>query len=344
VANRRNELQELIDDPNETLENEYKSWIDLSQPETRANLARHIAALANHGGGRIIFGLTDQLKFAGACPYADSLLDHDSVANVVKKYLEPPLHCDVFLVESALGNKHPVILVPPHGAAPVCAKASGPTISGKTVGIVKGVYYIRKPAPESAQILNASEWSSLIKRCVMHERTAILAAIDASLRGLPSAANQSADEELRKWHESAYAMFKRKIEKFNAPSDLAKRNIEFSYMIEREDAERLDPNELPQILIRINSEVRDLVRTGWSMFYFFTRPEITPAFATDPTIERGEQDFLECSLLADLSMSGADTWRFGTDGKATLLREFWEDHSRTALGTGLETDRGSVRI
>jgi hypothetical protein len=118
-------------------------------------------------------------------------------ANVVKKYLEPPLQCDVFILESALGNEHPVIVVPPHGAAPVCAKASGPFVNGKTLGIVKGTHYIRKTGPESAPIENANEWSALIRRCVMHERTAILAAIDASLRGLPSAISQSADDELR---------------------------------------------------------------------------------------------------------------------------------------------------
>jgi hypothetical protein len=334
-ANRRNELQEVVDEPNETLENEYKSWLDLNQPEARASLARHIAALANHGGGRIIFGINDQMKYAGPCPNANSLLDHDAVASVVKRYLEPPLQCDVFIVESATGNEHPVIVVPPHGAAPICAKADGPYVNGKNTGIAKGAYYIRKPGPESAQIENAREWSSLIRRCVMHERTAILAAIDASLRGLPSAVSRSADDELREWHEAAYAMFLRKIEKFTGPPELAKCNVQFSYIIEREDGQRFDPNELTPILLRINSEVRDLVQTGWSMFHIFTKPGIAPAFTTDPAIERGEQDFLECSLLADTSAYGADTWRAGTDGKATLIREYWEDNDNSALRTGL---------
>lgn len=53
------ELQGIVDDPNETLATEYKSWLDLlDNPEARADTARHIAALANHGGGTIMAFLT----------------------------------------------------------------------------------------------------------------------------------------------------------------------------------------------------------------------------------------------------------------------------------------------
>ena len=42
----KSEYQELVDAPNETLEVEYKSWLDLSENGARADLARHIAAIA----------------------------------------------------------------------------------------------------------------------------------------------------------------------------------------------------------------------------------------------------------------------------------------------------------
>jgi hypothetical protein len=51
APNVRSDFQELIDSPNETLGVEYKEWLDLNDSEARADLARHIAALANHGGG-----------------------------------------------------------------------------------------------------------------------------------------------------------------------------------------------------------------------------------------------------------------------------------------------------
>lgn len=44
-------LVDLIELGNENLGIEYKSWMDLSERVAAANIARHIAALANFGGG-----------------------------------------------------------------------------------------------------------------------------------------------------------------------------------------------------------------------------------------------------------------------------------------------------
>src|SRR5689334_5052914 len=51
-----NDVQALVDTPCRALDVEYKSWRNLSNAEDRAELARDIAALANHGGGHIVFG------------------------------------------------------------------------------------------------------------------------------------------------------------------------------------------------------------------------------------------------------------------------------------------------
>jgi len=45
------DLTDLVDFPRETLEVEVKGWMDLGDKAARTNIARHIAALANHGGG-----------------------------------------------------------------------------------------------------------------------------------------------------------------------------------------------------------------------------------------------------------------------------------------------------
>lgn len=47
AAPTRSELQDLVDAPNETLAVEYKSWLDFSLADVRADLARHIAAQGN---------------------------------------------------------------------------------------------------------------------------------------------------------------------------------------------------------------------------------------------------------------------------------------------------------
>jgi predicted HTH transcriptional regulator len=115
------ELQELVDAPNETLGVEYKSGLDLSNQEARADLARHIAAIANHGGGYIVFGFDDLTLQYVASPFAKAI-DRDNISSIVKKYLEPTFQCDVVFVRSSAGNEHAIVSVPAHGATPSAPK------------------------------------------------------------------------------------------------------------------------------------------------------------------------------------------------------------------------------
>eukprot|EP01132_Coremiostelium_polycephalum_P009470 gene9470-11618_t len=131
------EIQDYIDHPNETLHVEYKRWLDLSIPENRASLARHVAAIANHGGGFIIFGFEDNtLASSGPNPFGIDY-NRDSIASIVKKYLDPAVHCDVHQVSDGK-DSHSVIVVPSHDAIPICAKANGPIVDGKTKGMATG--------------------------------------------------------------------------------------------------------------------------------------------------------------------------------------------------------------
>jgi hypothetical protein len=113
---------------------------------------------------------------------------------------------------------------------------------------------------------------------------------------------------------------------------VATRHWQFSYAIERGDGQQLNPNQLMEVLQQVNAEVHDLVHTGWSMFYVFTRPGIEPFFNTDVASGQDEQDFLEFALLRDTQdrsgkRESADMWRVSPDGKATLIREYWEDNA-----------------
>jgi predicted HTH transcriptional regulator len=56
------DLSELVAGRSEDLGVEYKAWMDTSQPHVRAKLARHIAALANDGGGYLIFGADNKTR------------------------------------------------------------------------------------------------------------------------------------------------------------------------------------------------------------------------------------------------------------------------------------------
>lgn len=322
------ELQELVDTPNETLGVEYKSWLDLTSHEARADIARHIAAIANHGGGYIVFGIDDTTLQYVPSPYADKV-DRDVISSIVKKYLEPTFQCDVSFVRSSAGNEHPIVIVPAHGASPICAKVNGPMDGKKIQGIVQGQYYLRKTGPESASILTAAEWAPVIRRCAMHERASILGALDAALRGAQPAPSSTQDA-IRRWHDAAHVAFLKEISNRDGCEEVAQSHWQLSYSIDRSDEQQLSRQNLLQTLREINSEVRDLVKTGWSMFYIFDVPEIRPSWRTDAASGLEENDFLECALLRDTRDRDfrplfPDLWRVSPDGKATLIRNYWED-------------------
>jgi hypothetical protein len=328
-------LQELIDTPNETVDVEYKNWLDLANNiEARADVARHIAALANHGGGAIVFGFSDDMKPSEPDPYG-IVYDRDLISGIVKKYLEPPFQCDVHILQASSGRRYPIVLVPPSTQAPICAKASGPIIGGKARGITQATYYIRKPGPESAPILTASEWTPIIRRSALHERSAIISSIDVSLRAVDK---QLSDEEsIKQWHDAAHATFLRDLKEHKAPSSLEKSHWQYSYAIGRSDGQKIEHSEILEVLRQVNRELSDLVRTGWSMFYPFTRPEIAPVFVTDPESGKGEIDFLQCALIRDTKpvlSRAVDMWRVSMDGYATIIRPYWEDDEEWAKRIG----------
>ncbi len=317
------EIQEYIDHPNETLHAEYKRWLDLSIPESRANLARHIAAIANHGGGYIIFGFEDDtLASSGPNPFSADY-NRDGIASITRKYLDPAVHCDVREFSDGT-DSHAVIVVPSHGAIPICAKANGPTVDGgKPKGITAGAYYIRKVGPESAPITSSADWYDLIRRCVMHDRTAILGALGAAL--VPQRERKADVDRLLLWHNAAFAAYKSSVVERNLSTDLYETTSQYSYLVETSDHERLAKGSMKEILRQGNAEMRDRVNTGWSLFFPFDRKPIDPYFITDSSTGDADQ-FLEANLVRDYKGGpNADFWRVSDDGRATTIRPLRSD-------------------
>ena len=92
------ELQELVDAPRERLDVEYKAWQDLTDGEASAKLAKHLCALANLGGGFLVFG--SRLRSAPVSP--GSRLTHP---------LRPSRRVATFACERNLLSGHQVVLV-----------------------------------------------------------------------------------------------------------------------------------------------------------------------------------------------------------------------------------------
>jgi predicted HTH transcriptional regulator len=72
------DLAALVTAKSEALEVEYKSWTDTTVAEASARLARHLAALSNHGGGYLIFGVDDKTRV----PQGATTLDPKLLARI----------------------------------------------------------------------------------------------------------------------------------------------------------------------------------------------------------------------------------------------------------------------
>jgi integrase len=163
---------------------ELKQWMDITDGVARANVARHLAALANYGGGRLIFGFRKDGTLDPNHPGDLSPFNHDAIASIVDKFLTPPFHCEVLrVIPEGASDPCAVIGVPSHGPTPVCAKAGGPQdAKGRPQGITSGQYYTRVNGPKSEPIKTPEQWAPIIRRCVMNERKILLDNIAVLLR------------------------------------------------------------------------------------------------------------------------------------------------------------------
>ena len=143
------DLTDLIENPREDLGIECKAWLDLNDKIQRAKVARHLAALANYGGGYLLFGFNDDMTRDRNRPLPiRSYYNRDVFSDIVRRYLTPCFQCDVTYASAANGEEFPVVRVPSHTGVPIASRADGPhDKSGRPQGIVSGTYYIRETRP-----------------------------------------------------------------------------------------------------------------------------------------------------------------------------------------------------
>jgi hypothetical protein len=298
-----------------------KSNLDFSDKVSKAKFARHVAALANYGGGYIVFGFKDDMSRDARTEFPE--VNHDTVASVVNSLLTPPLHCEVRVVVASGGARHTVVCVPSHVTAPVCASRDGPhDQKGKPQGITAGTYYIRKPGPQSAPIVEASEWAPVIRRCALAERAAILGAIEVALKGEQS--GDPVEPWLRKWHEALAKEYRARLEAERRSDDLANGYTQFSLAVRHGESE-IEFSELGEIIRRSNAEADSVTAAHWGPFTSLQRDEYVPRYRTSPDVENGEFDFLEASLLDSKWRATPVIWRVSNLGTASLIKGWWED-------------------
>ena len=329
------DLQALVDTPCRALDVEYKSWRNLTNSEDRAELARDIAALANHGGGHVVFGFDqDTLLPEDTDPFLTRCTP-DQVDSIVRTYLDPPVACEVTTLRSVAGNQHPTIRVAGHGAVPVCIRQDGPHI-GKGHLVERGAYYIRKhgspalgkfigiPRPQTDRVESPQDWAPLIRRCVRHDREALLGMIEAAIEGRKQA--PAIVDRLAAWHAAAHDAFLRLVPLSPVADNLERRHYALSYAFELTNQETLVHAQLAEILRRVAFELRPLFRNGMILFDPPYRRAVQPRFAVDDATGDTETDFMEVAWLRDRPPSEtADFWRLSPCGFATIVRDYAED-------------------
>lgn len=331
------DLQDLVDTPRETLEIELKEWLDLNDKEKRANLARHICALANHGGGYIVFGFRDDLSPEETPPNAESNYTRDNFSSMVKKYLGPTIQCEVAFVTTRDGRgSHAIVWVPGIAGTPVCAIADGPQDGkGQPQGIRIATHYTRSVGPASVPINTPEQWAPVIRRCVLSDRDAILSMLQSILTGRIAPA-MSTETRLEQWHALADQRFSKLVAEhpdLGWPVSYQDNHVHFSYTVVHDPEECIALDPLRETLETVNREVRDLVWTGWSMFYLFSRDPIAP-YVVPVTLGNREIEALETNLMVEPynGVGLPDFWRFSIGGDASIVQPYFEDDPRVTSG------------
>jgi hypothetical protein len=337
------DIHDLIDSPCRALEVEYKSWRNLDNAEDRAELARDLAALANHGGGFVVFGFQERtLAPDDADPFRTNCTT-ERVTAIVQTYLDPPVICEVVTGMSAAGVQHPVIRVGGHGATPVCIRQDGPTVNGDKL-IERGAIYVRThgqiasgrsigvPCPQSSKIEISQDWAPLIRRCVRRDRESLLGMLEAAIEGRTAAPDPA--QRLRTWHRAARSAFMTLVPRSPVAESLARRHYVLSYGFELMRPEMLEHAQLPERLRRAVFDVQTQFRSGWNMFDPPYRRGVQARFMTDSASGDDETDFLEAAWLrARTPSETADFWRVSPRGLATVIRSYAEDQPQPAAGS-----------
>ena len=319
------ELNDLVDAPRERLDAEYKAWLDLADKAVQAKLAKHLCALANHGSGYVVFGIADDMTSAGEPPDPAGPYDRDSLSGIVKRYLTPAFQVEVYEVKSArTGVTHPVVWVPSHKEVPVCSRRAGPHKGGKPVGIEQGTHYIREPGPASVPATTPEHWRPIIRRCVRHDRRALLDGIEPLLR-MPGRPVPQPGELLKRWHDAAHRKFLEIVGDDPGASLLRRANYQLSYRIGLASGEQLEMGGLVDELRKIGNDVRQFVNSGLPMFEIAYSGDFMPHSTFDPHF--GEDEFLESDpMSADgRHLMSWDFWRVSPGGMAMIVRAYQED-------------------
>ena len=92
---RLDELKELFSLQDETLSVEFKAWLDLTENNDKATIAKSAIAMANHGGGTIVMGMGGKPPTSTPRPSHVARYTADAVNGAINRYADPHIHCHI---------------------------------------------------------------------------------------------------------------------------------------------------------------------------------------------------------------------------------------------------------
>lgn len=328
------DLDDLVNEPRETLDAEVKEWLDLTDNDHRALVAKEIIALANHGGGTLVVGFQEQpdgtFKVAVGRPASLDGWSQDSIQSIVAKYIDPAVQCRVYhRTRTGVADRFPVIVVPGGHRVPIRAKAGSP--DGKK--LVAHRVYVRRPGPASEEPKSAEEWDRFFERCLQNRRAELLEAMRSILAGvIPNAgpATPSRLDQLKDFEAKAITRWGKLVASLppGVPPTLPQGHYDLAIAIDG----NFDRQSLPNLYDTIRHAIRN--HSGWPPFLNLSRPPYRPA-PVDSTIE--------CWIGPDTDGSydkpaHHDFWRIAPDGLFFTRRGYQEDGGWNGVKPGTSFD------
>ncbi|MBB4099378.1 AlbA family DNA-binding domain-containing protein [Sphingomonas kyeonggiensis] len=327
-------LADVLGEPREGLDVEVKNWLDLrSDEDAKAIFAKAALALANHGGGIIIFGMSEAAEGMIPAPGRPATLDGygvDLLNGIIHNYADPAFHCAVHLRPGPDGQVYPMVVIPGGHRVPVRSKRGGP--NGKIVR--DNSIYLRRPGPRSETPQTSQDWDALLGRCLAHRRDEMFDQIRALITGaVPAASLPTPPDQLVEWIERSKARWRRLRDTLPAGAPERCPHGFMWYAFELGGSRRRLPGSQFSETLR-SAEVN---LSGWPPFWYPTRSGIKPY---------PFEGLVECWIGGDTeegySNHGAgfaDFWRVSPEGMGFFLRGYREDD--LAGGRGIPPEPGT---
>ncbi|WP_162254175.1 ATP-binding protein [Ensifer sp. Root142] len=347
----------------ETREVEFKSWMNIADGPPAIKIVRSIAAMANRGGGRIYFGVSDEGRPLPTDEnFPLSMFSAEVVHRIMKRHLHPEFECEVRMVDYHDG-RYPVVHVPRHGEIPVVAKSD------------KGDYdvFVRSTKPEVIPAQTVDQWNDLLEACmdVRARRRAekneeidlikvdqiarkVTEQLEAKLMAAVAAALAGKPPELPDWKKIATLAqdtrkdFALQVDEVQLEGDgdvldvnkellalMSSNNVLSAYALLTEEGRLVAVDELRPLLTAASRRMKSVAYSGWSDFLTLTSQDVSPK-ARQWDIEGDLFTGIEGMRLANRRVLGAtlDYWRAYSDGVFSICQSYDEDHGRVMDSRG----------